>query len=328
MTCPPPAVPWWPPIRALPALAVLCTAIAACGLYVQRESSARPMPELRVADARFGALTVTGAVEWRAERPDFGGFSGLLLEEDGGFIALTDKAHWARARLVLDEAGALTGIEGLEVGRLDGPEGRDLMHPYTDSEALTRSPDGAFIIGFEGRARISRFATLRGAEEQLPDLPDAQDLPLNGAFESVMALPDGRIIAVAETTPDWRAGYPGWIRDGEAVARFTLAKDGWFAPTDMALGPEGEWVYVLERRFTLIGGFAMRLSRFPLTALTADARIEPELLGEITGPPLTENYEGLATARDAAGRTVLYILSDDNFRVAQRTLLVQLRVED
>lgn len=278
---------------------------------------------------RIGALTVLGAVEWRAARPDFGGFSGLELEEDGGFVALTDKAHWARARMVTDPGGALTGIDGLQVGRLRASDGSPLDYPRSDTEALTREPDGAFLIGLEGTPpRIARFATLRAPEQTLPTLPGFEALPNNGSLESVLALPHGRIVAVAESTKDWAAGYPGWIVAGEDVARFTLAKDGWFAPTDMALGPGGTWIYVLERRFTLIGGFAMRIRRFPLADLRPGARIEAALLGEITGAPLAENYEGLAAARGERGRTILYAISDDNFRALQRTLLVQFRVNE
>jgi len=303
--------------------------LAACALLAQREPGARSLRAEMAPGQRIGALTLLGAVEWRADRPDFGGFSGLVLEgEEGAFVALTDKAHWARARMVLGAGGALADIDGLEVGRLKATDGSALDLPRSDSEALTRQADGAFLIGFEGTPpRIGRFATLRMPEQTLPPLPGAQALPVNGSFESVLALPDGRIVAVAESTADWAAGYPGWIGTDGAVARFTLARDGWFAPTDMALGPDGIWVYVLERRFTLIGGFAMRIRRFPLADLVAGARIEADFLGEITGAPLAENYEGLAAAHDATGRTILYAISDDNFRALQRTLLVQFRVE-
>ncbi len=277
---------------------------------------------------RIGALTLLAAVEWRAGRPDFGGFSGLELESDGNFIAITDKAHWARARMVLDEEGILTGIEGLEIGRLNGPDGTDLMNQFTDSEALTREADGAFIIGFEDRGRIGRFRTLRAPEETLPPLPGLADLPTNGGLESVLALPDGRIIALAETAGDWAEGFRGWIIGNGQVSGFSLPRDAWYAPTDLALGPEGVWIYLLERRFTLIGGFAMRLRRFPVAAIREGARLDPELLGEATARPLAENYEGLATARDARGRTILYAISDDNFMALQKTLIVQFRVEE
>ena len=306
---------------------LLLGGLTACAIYARQEARSRAMRAEMPLGARIGALTLTGAVEWRAARPDFGGFSGLELEPEGRFIALTDKAHWARARMVLDADGHLTGIEGLEVGRLNGPDGADLMAPYTDSEALSREADGAFLIGFEGKHRIGRFATLRAAEDRLPPLPGADDLPRNGSFESVLALPGGRIVALAEVAQDWAQGTPGWIIDGARVTQFSLAKADWFAPTDLALGPDGVWVYLLERRFTLIGGFAMRIGRFALADLREGAVIEAQMLAEALGPPLAENYEGLAAARDAAGRTVLYALSDDNFSALQRTVLLQFRLE-
>ena len=100
------------------------------------------------------------------------------------------------------------------------------------------------------------------------------------------------------------------------------------APTDLALGPEGEWIYVLERRFTYLGGFAARFRRFARADLREGARVEAASLGTIETRPLAENYEGLATARDGSGRTVLYAISDDNFSALQRTLIVQFRVEE
>ena len=276
---------------------------------------------------RIGALTLTGAAAWRADRPDFGGFSGLEIEPDGTLIALTDKAHWAKARLALAPDGSLAGIEGLEMGRLDGPDGGDLAMPFADSEALTREADGSFLIGFEMEHRIGRFRTLRAPEERLPALPGLDAQPLNGGLESVLALPDGRILAVAEASNAWETGFPAWLIDGQKVARLAFARRDWYAPTDLALGPEERWIYVLERRFTLIGGFGMRISRFPLDALREGTRIEPEPLAEATGAPLAENYEGLATVRDERGRTVLYAISDDNFLSLQRTLVLQFVLE-
>jgi hypothetical protein len=40
-------------------------------------------------------------------------------------------------------------------------------------------------------------------------------------------------------------------------------------------------------------------------------------------PPMTlDNMEGVAARRTAAGETLLYLISDDNFRAGQRTLLL------
>ena len=158
--------------------------------------------------------------------------------------------------------------------------------------------------------------------------PDFEALPENGGLESLMILPDGRLVGIAESTDDWELGFQGWIFDGDSTETFRLARHGWFVPTDIALGPRGEWVYVLERRFTLIGGFSMRIRRFPLAELQAGAKIDAELLLDSPPAPLPENMEGLAATLDAAGNTILFAISDDNFLALQRTLLLQFRVEN
>ena len=315
-------------IRRLVLLAGLVFVLAACALLARNEAQSRQMRQTMPLGQRIGDLTLLGAVHWTSSRGDFGGFSGLELEEDGYFTALTDKGHYARARLALDEDGRLTGIDGLDVARLHGADGEYLQFPNMASEALRKGPAGAWYISFEANDRISRFAALDAPEQIVARDPDFEALPENGGLESLMILPDGRLVGIAESTDDWELGFQGWIFDGDSAETFRLARHGWFVPTDIALGPRGEWVYVLERRFTLIGGFSMRIRRFPLAELQAGAKIDAELLLDSPPAPLTENMEGLAATLDTAGNTILYAISDDNFRVAQRTLLLQFWAEE
>ncbi|MBT3627577.1 MAG: esterase-like activity of phytase family protein, partial [Rhodospirillaceae bacterium] len=45
-------------------------------------------------------------------------------------------------------------------------------------------------------------------------------------------------------------------------------------------------------------------------------------------PPLTvDNMEGIAVRRDGAGHTLVYLVSDDNFSVLQRTLLLMFELK-
>ena len=47
------------------------------------------------------------------------------------------------------------------------------------------------------------------------------------------------------------------------------------------------------------------------------------------GPTLTiDNMEGIAARRGARGETLLYLVSDDNFTVLQRTLLHMFELQD
>ncbi len=315
-------------LKRLLLLGIACVLLAACAFLAQKESRSYQMRQTMPLGQRLGDLTLLGAVEWSADRPDFGGFSGLELQEGGAFTALTDKVHTARARLILDENGTLTGIDGLTVARLRGADGEYLQFPAADSEALRRGPDGEWYVAFETVNRISRFDTLDAPEQVIIRDPGLDALRENGGLESLLVLPDGKLVGIAESTEDWAAGYTGWIFDGDTVETFALARHGWFAPTDIAVGPRGEWVYVLERRFTLIGGFAMRIRRFPLAELRAGAKIDATLLLDTPAAPLTENMEGLAATLDARGNTILYAISDDNFLALQRTLLLQFRVEE
>ena len=46
-------------------------------------------------------------------------------------------------------------------------------------------------------------------------------------------------------------------------------------------------------------------------------------------PPLTvDNTEGVAARRDNAGHTLIYLLSDNNYSVSQRTLLLMFKLTD
>ncbi len=88
------------------------------------------------------------------------------------------------------------------------------------------------------------------------------------------------------------------------------------SPTDAAAFGGG--ALVLERRFSLLGGFECRLAHL--------ARLEgPVLEGEtwLELPPdgPAENWEAVAVAHHG-GRWLLALLSDDNESVFQRSLLL------
>jgi len=45
-------------------------------------------------------------------------------------------------------------------------------------------------------------------------------------------------------------------------------------------------------------------------------------LATLAGPMTVDNFEGIATRRGPKGETLIYLVSDDNFRSGQRTLLL------
>jgi hypothetical protein len=310
-------------------LALTTTAACAQGKSATGDTSTRA---LRFSDSnpsltRFGKLDFIAGLEWSANRADFGGFSGMLLDEDGTITALTDKAHWARAKLIFDATGALSDIEGLEVWRLYRTETDFLQRPYTDAEAITRDGDD-LLISFEGAHRVGRFAGLWGPEQPVEGLPPAlDDLGNNKGLEGLLKLPDGRLVMVAEEPIDTRNNI-GWILEDGTAQAFTITRSNGFSPTDLALGPEGETLYLLERRYSFFGGPGMRIRRFALAELEPDALIEGEILIEAGAGEAVDNMEALATRRGPRRETELLVLSDDNFSFRQRTLLLHFRVAE
>jgi hypothetical protein len=78
-------------------------------------------------------------------------------------------------------------------------------------------------------------------------------------------------------------------------------------------------LYVLFRSYSRADG-----SGAAIMALSPDGRSYREIT--TIRPPLTiDNFEGLAV-REEDGRTLLYIVSDDNFSPGQRTLLLKFEV--
>lgn len=315
-------------MRIWAALCVAMVASTACAQdkFAVGQSETRPLrfSNSNPSESRFGKLEFLGGLEWRARRADFGGFSGLLLDADDTITALTDKAHWARARLIFNPQGGLAAIEGLEVWRLYDADGVFLQRPFTDSEAITRDGDD-LLISFEGKHRVSRFAGLSGHEQVVAGLPDLSGLGNNRGLEALERLPDGRLVMIAEEPPEGR-DHVGWIVGDGPAERITIKRVGSYSPTDLALSPDGETLYLLERRYSLIGGPGMRIRRFPVSDVFGGAVIEGESLIDLGAGYAVDNMEALATRRGQSGQTELLVLSDDNFSFRQRTLLLHFRV--
>ena len=115
------------------------------------------------------------------------------------------------------------------------------------------------------------------------------------------------------------------LQHERAMVRAVLTRDGWragFVPTG------ADWlddtIYLLERRFSLLdGGFASRLVALDLEQIRQGGPLAGHVLAQLGRPAISENFEGIAARRGADGRTLLYLVSDDNFLVLQRTLLLQ-----
>jgi hypothetical protein len=185
--------------------------------------------------------------------------------------------------------------------------------------------EGAVFVSFEGVPLVRRLGAAAEPAAVLPAAPAWADLPPNRALEALAVDGAGALFAIPEA-PDEGGAFPVYRLPpgGEAweVAFRFPRRDG-FRPTGADIGPDGR-LTVLERHFSGLA-FRARLRRFDL-----DGGGEATLW--TTGPGEVDNLEGVDVWRDEAG---LYggglratLVSDDNFRFFQQTLLVDLRLPD
>jgi hypothetical protein len=118
----------------------------------------------------------------------------------------------------------------------------------------------------------------------------------------------------------------GWIGDGVTWEELRYRAARGFRPTGMTQIPAGMAqqgdVLVLERRFTLLEGPGSRITRLRRSAIRPGETLEGEELAVLRQPSTADNFEGISVARGPRGETLVYILSDDNFSIWQRTLLL------
>lgn len=279
----------------------------------------------------IGRLQFLAGFELRALHEGWGGFSDLELMADGAELrAVSDRGFYLRLPLAHDAAGRLLQPKQGDLARLIGTDGQPISGKRgADAEAMARISDGTLIIAFEQRHRFVRYPPGRLPTETRPELlapPEGLSrLPANGGIEAMVALSQGRLLAFAEDPLDGDPDGIAWLRDGAGWHRLKVARSLLFRPTAAALLPNGD-VLLLERRFTLIGGVAARLSRVSAGAIRPGGLVTPHPLAELASPLTVDNFEGVAVGRGGPGQAIVYLMSDDNTNALQRTLLLQFRL--
>lgn len=288
---------------------------------------------------KFGALTYLGGIEVQSSSKRFGGLSGLVVSPDGRrFTAVTDIGEWVRGGIQYKD-GAIFDLVRVMMARIRGVPGESMRRKFDrDAEGLAAmSPDrsdGRFLVTFERRHRIAVYdLSSAGTGPRYLTLPaEAADFDDNKGLEAVGLFPPGgplagSIIVMAEHYLNDDGNHGGWLIKGDRVERFFLKRSDYFDLTALTILPSGD-VVILERRYSPFFGPSMRLRRIKAAAIRPGALLDGEVLLEASQPLSVDNMEGISWHRANDGRLVLTIVSDDNFRSAQRTLLLQFEIQE
>ena len=277
------------------------------------------------ASAQDGA-TLLSDHDWRAtDTPLLGGLSGLEVDADGTeLLALSDRATLINAVLTRDAAGAIAGVTITGVAPLTGADGtRPPQNGAMDSEGLARGADGTIWIAYEGDHRVASHAQDGREIRRLPPPPDAANLPANRSFEALAIDAQGQLYTISEGTVQGDVTPLFRFADGQWQTLALIARSDGFQPVGLDIDDRGR-LYLLERRFSVLGGFATRLTRHALT----DRGLGPGRVLLETAPGTHGNLEGVALWRDGAGRLIATLVSDDNFMAFLHMELVEYILPD
>jgi hypothetical protein len=191
-------------------------------------------------------------------------------------------------------------------------------------------------VGFEEANQIWRYdAGLTRAQAHAA--PGAMhDWPANNGPESMVRLRGGAFIVLAETWPAdgpknhdrvrtglWFAGDP--TRWPIPAFRFRYQPPDGFDPSDITELPDGR-LLVLNRDFNLMDLFRVKLTLFSPDQIRPDALVRGREIATLARPLLHDNFEGVATQREGKD-TVIWIVSDDNRELWERTYLFKFRLD-
>ena len=203
-------------------------------------------------------------------------------------------------------------------------------HRWYDAESLTEL-DGQLYVGIERVEKIVRFdyrrdgLAARGKPIKVPD--DFKTFTYNKSLECLAAAPKGsplagQLIVVTEHSLDAQGHHRSYVLDGNRVTRFSVQRSDNFDVSDCTILPPAD-LLLLERSFSPLRSIGMRIRRIPLASIKPDALIDGKVLIVADLGYQIDNMEGIAVHRNAAGETILTLVSDDNFSFIQRNLLLQ-----
>lgn len=273
----------------------------------------------------LGKLRYLGGLAITSPDPALGGLSGLWVSPDGRELrAISDQGWWLSAKLAYGPGGGPARLEQGRLGPLLDPAGRPLEGKRErDAEGLA-AQGGGFLVSFERHHRLWRYPPPQG----LSGRPQPLSLPAwltaspkNSGVEAMTVLADGRLLLLAEDAQPGAAATLGALGDGARWQRLSYRLHADFKPTALAALPQGGCL-VLERAYSPALGARARLGWLPPEQLHPRAELAPLLLAELLPPLTTDNFEGLALAPAPEGGWRVFLLSDDNYSPAQRTLLL------
>lgn len=300
---------------------------------------ARPITQFRIgsSEKRFGALEFVGGLELVAANREFGGMSAIRFLDGGrSFLGVTDTGFWYAGSIERDADGRPSGIDGFRMAPLLDASGEPFEEKGdADAESLAVSGDRV-TVGFEREHRLLEY---RLDTQDFASLPKTLPLPLpraelrrNASLEAVAVSPaSGPLgatrVVLTEKSLNENGDMFAAVMAGPRKGIFFVRRTDDFSISDAAFLPDGD-LLILERRYALVSGVALRIRRIKGGAIRPGATVDGAVLLRADMKDQIDNMEGLDTWTDGQGRQVLSLISDDNYSLWQRNLYLEFRLAE
>lgn len=269
-------------------------------------------------------LEYVSGLELNSNHEDFGGLSGLIIEDNNNFTTIGDQGIWMTGQLILNNNDELTSISNAKLGYLKSEKNIYLVQSgklFTDAEAVELF-NGKLVVSFERNHRILSYEKIEGVAQLFYDKIKLLDLPNNGGIEAMTSLKDNSLIFISEDLVDSNDRIVGFRLYENKLSKIFVKKNGSFKPTDLSVLPSGD-ILMLERSFTPIKGAKARISLIKYQDIIESPLITPIYIDTISPPMIVDNFEGISSIKSNSGGYFIFILSDDNFNFLQKTILLQ-----
>lgn len=277
---------------------------------------------------QFGELRFRGGIVLSSSHKAFGGLSGFRIQEDGStFIALSDRGVWLRGRIVYQK-GRPAGITDAVIEPVLTTAGRPAFNWDTESIAQdgkklyvgVEDIDSIMTYEYNADAPLSRARKMAIRKGLIA-------LPRNRGLEALVFVPrnlphGGSLIAFSERGLDNAGNLKAFLIGEGVTGTFSVKRSDDYDISDAAILPSGE-VLILERRFTLTGLASTRIRRIRLDRIRPGTVVDGPVIFEADMRYQIDNMECIDVHRSASGELIVTLVSDDNYAVIQRTLLLQ-----
>ncbi len=323
--------------RIAAALVLLLTSVS-LATPVETFVNSRAIEIFKIAStqSQFGAFKFVGGLELTSGNADFGSISAFrFLDSGGAMLSVSDNGFWISGTINRDTQGKPASFDAMTIAAMGDRVGNAVEKKWlTDAEGLLVDGDKV-SVSFERDHRIAtgplNLETFEFTSTDEPLPVPGKEIRSNRGFETLARSPigsslQGARVAVTEKSLNKAGNIYAGIMDGLSKGVFYIARQGDYDVTDGDFLLNGD-LLLLERKFSMAAGVAMRIRIFAGSEIKKDATLEGTVLLEADMAYQIDNMEGLDVWQRGDGTTMVSLISDDNHSILQRNLYLEFELD-